>query len=477
MQILKASIFVGFLALAFAGCATRKYQPAPISLPETAAEFEGRTLDDPRFQEFLKRSLGRDVESWPPKAWDPAMLTLAALYYHPDMAVARGGIKVAEAGVITAGARPNPSIRVAPGVTDSPEAPWLFAISPTFTFETAGKRGYRIQTAGRLVDVARWQLAETAWRVRARLRVALLDFLLARESLDFLRQEEQVRTEMAKLLERRFEVGEIPRPDLDTAQIELSNIRLAVRSAEGQLGQARAGLAAAIGVPESALDGLEFLWPGFEQPPSAAALSPELIRRTAVVNRLDLRRSLGEYAVAEANLRSEIVKQYPDVQLGPGYSFDDGANKFTVGVSLTLPLFSRNQGPIAEAEARRKQAEARLLGLQAQVIGESEKAFAAYSGALSEFDEASVGLQMQKQKERLARQSFQLGEIDNLTFTGIRLQTAVAARARWSAVGRAQAALGAMENAAQKPLATGWLVPGLPSSDHPQAAARKGERK
>jgi cobalt-zinc-cadmium efflux system outer membrane protein len=280
-----------------------------------------------------------------------------------------------------------------------------------------------------------------------------------------------------KLLERRFEVGEIPRPDLDAAQIELSNIRLAIRSAEGQLAQARAVLAAAIGLPGTALDGVEFLWPGFEQPPTVSALSPNAIQRTAVLNRLDLRRSLAEYAFAEASLQSEIAKQYPDLQLGPGYSFDDGANKFTVGVSLTIPAFNRNQGPIAEAEARRSQAEARFLGLQAQIIGEGEKALAAYTGALSELDEASVGLQMQCEKERLARQSFQLGEIDNLTFTGIRLQTVIAARARWNALAGTQSALGALENAAQKPLATAWLVPGLPSSDQPHPDALKGDRK
>jgi cobalt-zinc-cadmium efflux system outer membrane protein len=477
MKASNCLLFLCGIGLISTGCAVRRYRPAPISPQQAAVEYETRNLNNPGLRVSIEKNLGRQLESWPPKTWDPAMLTLAALYYHSDMAIARAGINVAEAGVITAGARPNPSIRIAPGVTDSPESPWLFSITPTFPIETAGKRGYRIQMAKRVTEVARLQLAETAWQIRARLRAALLDFLLAKENLILLRQEEQVRTEIVKLLERRFEVGEIPRPDLDTAQIELSDIRLAIRSAEGQLAQARATLAAAIGLPESALDGVEFLWPGFEQPPTVLGLPPDVIRRTAVVNRLDLRRSLAEYAFAEASLQSEIAKQYPDVQLGPGYSFDDGANKFTVGVSLTIPAFNRNQGPIAEAEARRSQAEARFLGLQAQIIGEGEKALAAYTGALSELDETSTGLKMQQEKERLARQSFDLGEIDNLTFLGIRLQTAIAARARWNAVARTQGALGALENAAQKPLATAWLVPGLPSSDQPHPDALKGDRK
>lgn len=477
MTILKASIFVCFLALALAGCATHKYRVAPISPPGAATKFEGRTLDDPAFRDFIQRNVGHDLEGWPPKTWDPPMLTLAALYYHSDMAVARAGVKVAEAGVITAGARPNPSISVVPGVSSSPESLWIFSITPSFPIETAGKRGYRIRAAERSTDVAWLQLAETAWGVRARLRTAFLDFLLARDDLDQLRSEEQVRTEVVSLLERRFELGDIPRPDLDTAQIDLSNIRIALRTGEGQVAQAHAALASAIGIPVSALDGPELVWPTFDQPPSKSSLSPDVIQRTAVLNRLDIQRSLLEYAVAEASLRLEIAKQYPDLQIGPGYDFDEGHNKFSLGLSLTLPIFNRNQGPIAEAEARRKQVEERFLALQAQAIGESQRALDGYTAALAELNEATTALKMQQEKERLVRKSFELGEEDKLTLTGIVLQSAIAARARVTALGHVQDALGALENAVQKPLEPAWLVPTLPTSDDPGVDLLKGEHK
>ena len=478
MKILRLSILVCIFAMAMAGCAFRKYRAAPISPSETATKFEGRTLDDPRFREFLKNNLGPHVESWPPKTWDPAMLTLAALYFHSDMAVARAGVKVAEAGVVTGAARPNPSIAVALGFTfDNAPSPWVFSITPTIPIETAGKRGYRIQAAERSTDVARLQLAETAWGVRARLRTALLDLLSARIDLDQLRSEEQVRTESAELIGRRFEFGDIPRPDLDTAQIDLSNIRLAIRTGEGRIAQARVALASGIGIPASVLDGVELVWPDFDQPPTVSSLSPDLIQRTAVQNRLDIRRSLAEYAVTEANLQLEIAKQYPDVQLGPGYNFDAGTNKYTLGVSVTLPLFNRNQGPIGEADARRKQAEERFLALQAQAIGDTQKALAGYRAALAELDEATVALKMQQEKERLVRKSFELGEADKLTLTGELLQTAIATRTRVTRLSHVQDALGALENTVQKPLVPSWLVPSLPSSDSPRVDLLKEEHK
>ena len=60
------------------------------------------------------------------------MLTLTAMYYHPDLDVARAEWQVAEAGKITAGQRPNPSISVPPGFIANPgeSNPWLFGVFP-----------------------------------------------------------------------------------------------------------------------------------------------------------------------------------------------------------------------------------------------------------------------------------------------------------------------------------------------------------
>lgn len=424
-------------------------------------------LDDPGLRTFMEQSLGHSLPAWPPKMWDPSMLTLAALYYHQDLALARAGFRVAEAKVVTARQRPNPSIAVAPGwAFNNPPSPWVLSVVPTVPVETAGKRGLRIQGAERSADVARMQLAEVAWQVRARLRLALANLLSVKRSVDLLRAEEQVRARLAELVQQRFDVGEIPRPDLDTALIELANARLAIHTAEGRSAQARIDLASAIGVTVSALENAELSWPGFEHPVPVGSDLAE-VQRAAVLNRLDIRRSLAEYAVSEDTLQLEIAKQYPDIDWQPGYNFDAGTNKYTIGVSLTLPVFNRNGGPIAEAEARRKEAEERFLALQAQVIGEAAKALAGYRSALAELAEASNSLKMAQAKEALAKRSFEHGESDRLSLTGSALQTLVAAQAQVSALGRAQVALGALENAVQKPLEPIWLVHGLPTSDQP----------
>jgi cobalt-zinc-cadmium efflux system outer membrane protein len=343
--------------------------------------------------------------------------------------------------------------------------------------ETAGKRGRRIEIAKRQVDVALWQLGEMGWQVRSRLRSALLNFFVTERRLGLLRDEEQLRTENVRLIEPRVEIGQLPSPELDSARIQLANVRVAIGAAQSALGRERAEVAASLGVPLLALEAIHFEWPTFRQPPPLESIDLAAVERTAVLNRLDLHRSLAEYAVADSTLRLELARQYPDLQLGPGYSLDEGANKFTLGLSLTLPIFNRNQGPIAEAEARRKQAGQRFLTVQFQVLSDVEKARAAYCGAISELKAADNALEVQRQTEQRAQRSFDFGESDRLALAGVRLQTAVAERARLDALEKAQTALGEMESAVQRPLEPTWDLPGLTSSTNTSLDLLKGGRQ
>ena len=473
MQSLKPAVFALLACLLLVGCATHHYRPAPISAPETASNFERRTLADPMLKQYLEKNLGHGIADWPIKTWDLGTLTLAAFYFNPSIEAARNHVATVEGSVVTAGARPNPTLSVSPGVP----SPYLFGVDLSFQVETAGKRGYRVQHAQNLSEAARFELAEAAWKVRNGVRSALLAYLLPERSLGLLRSEEQIREEQVKLLERRVAVGEIPRPDADLARIELSKTRLSVRVAEGRLRQGRAELAAAIGVPDAALEGIEFYWPDLDSPPSAESLTPQRIQRDAVLNRLDVRRRLVEYAASEADLRLEIAKQYPDFTIGPGYQFEERNNFLTVVSAVTLPIFNRNQGPIAEAEGRRKEAASRFLITQAQVIAESERALAPYRAALEELAEANDSLRkLQTVRERMTQQAVRVGEADRLVLNGVLLESSVVATARLGALGRAQVALGDLEDAVQRPLTGGDIVPLSPSSPALDAPGKESKR-
>jgi outer membrane protein, heavy metal efflux system len=313
--------------------------------------------------------------------------------------------------------------------------------------------------------------------VHSGVRRALLDHLLASRSLELFRSEEQIRTEQVRLLQERFVAGDIPRPELDLARIELSKAHLSISTAEGQVAETKAALAAAMGIPMAGLEGLDFAWSDLDSPPSTQSLSLQDVRRDAVLDRLDIRRALAQYAAAETDLQLEIAKQYPDVQIGPGYTFEEKNSFFTLGLAITLPLFNRNQGPIAEAEARRREAAATFLQKQALVIGDSERALATYSAALNELAEADQSLrQLQDTQLRMTQLAVAIGEEDRLTLNGMQLESAAVARARLDALGRAQVALGDLEDAVQRPLSPNDKFPLSPESPALSKAATESYR-
>src|SRR5229473_3526512 len=120
--------------LSLAGCAAQRYQAAPIVASATASRLESRNLADSRLQSFVEQNLGHSVSPWPPAIWDLQTLSLAALYFNPALDSARARIAGTEAALITAGARPNPSLSIAPGIP----TPYLLTLDFAIPLETAG---------------------------------------------------------------------------------------------------------------------------------------------------------------------------------------------------------------------------------------------------------------------------------------------------------------------------------------------------
>ena len=442
------------------GCAARRYQPAPIVAGTTASQFESRSLADAGLRSFEEKNLRQPALSWPPKTWDLQSLSIAALYFNPALDLARARLARADAAMVTAGSRPNPTLGISPGVP----SPYLLNLDFSFPIETAGKRGYRVQGAGNLDQAARLDVADAAWTVLSGVRLALLNYLLLSRNLELLRSEEQFRADQVNILDRILSAGEITRLDVDLVRIELSKIKVAIRAAEGQVAEAKAALAASLGIPVAGLQDAQFAWPDLDTPPSPESLSLAEIQREAVLNRLDVRRSLAQYAAAESDLQLEIAKQYPDINIGPGYTYEERNSFFTVGLSSAIPLFNRNQGPIAEAEARRKEAAVAFLQTQTQVVAKSERALAAYTAALREIAEAQSLYQLQEIQLQTVQQSIRAGADDRLSLDSVQIQLSVLARARLDAVGHAERALGDLEDAVQRPLDRTGVLPIQPES-------------
>lgn len=462
MKLTKLITVLMILTAALAGCAT--FQPKLISPDRTAMAFEARTLNSTALKKFLEFNLRHEIAPWPPKAWTFPMLTLAAFYYHPDLDLARAQWRAAEAAIITAGGRPNPSVGFIPEFNanaGSGVSPWIF--TPTFDLpiETAGKRGYRIAEAKHLSETARLNIATAAWQVRSRLRTRLLDLYAATQKQTLLEKQQGDQEEIVKLLEQRLEAGEASQPDVTQARIALHQTNLGLRDAQKQSAVARVRVADALGVPVEALDQVALSFDVFAHVPPMTDFPRQNVQRQALLSRPDILGALAEYAASQSALQLEIAKQYPDIHLGPGYKWDQGDNKWSFGISLTLPVLNQNQGPIAEAEAKRKQEAARFAALQAGIVGEIDRSLAGYGAALRKLATADALLTEQKKQLQSVEELFKAGGADRVALGGARLELDAIELSRSDTLITSQQSLGQVEDSMQRPIEPGQIPANL----------------
>ncbi len=441
------------LVLILGGCAS--YQPRPLSPERSAAAFAARSLGDPGLRHFVETGLARRLDTWPPARWDFRALTLVAFHEHPDLDVGRARWATVQANQLTARQRPNPVVGFQPAYDTTTPPPWILGLAFDIPIETAGKRGYRIAEAKQLSEVARLSIATTAWQVRSRLRDELLAWRAAGQSSAVLQQQETSQAEVVRLLEGQVQLGAVSGFVLTQARLALRQTRLALQDAVQRREVTLARVASAVGLPVGALEGASFDLKELEVlPPDPSDADA---RRQALVNRADIRAALADYAAADAALRLEIARQYPDLRLGPGYQRDQTDNKWSLGLTLELPVFSRNRGPIAEAEARREEVAAAFGALQAGVLSQIEQALAGYRVARDKVDTARQLQGDSRRQEEASRQMLRVGEITPLELAQRQVELGAASLAVIDASAAAQQALGTLEGALQSPL-------GLPDS-------------
>lgn len=434
------------------------FKPKPLDASRAASGLQSRTLHDADVQAFIsEHALKMGVKG---SGWGLGRLTLAALWLHPDMAVARAELASAEAGQITAGERPNPVLSWSPAYNSSTTgiSPWILGFGLDVPIETAGKRHWRKEEAARKAEASRLRLADTAWQVRGRVRRALVALQSAGENIVLLEAQEKLQSETARLLNLQREGGESSSFQATQARISLTQSQLALHDARRRSAVARAQLAEALGVPVTAIGGVKL---DFSELTASRTVSVAKAKRSALANRADILAALADYAAVDSSLRVEIAKQYPDLRLSPGYTLDQTENKWALGVSLELP-FNRNRGRIAGAEAARNLSAAKFMQVQAKVLGDIERLHAEWSGARSKAEAAARLLEEQRGQVSATERMKQAGEIGALELVQRQLEANTSALLLQDAETREREALGDLEDALQVPAGLPVALPRQP---------------
>lgn len=447
------------LLLVVTGCV--QYQPKPLDPARTATEFDQRSLSNAALKAFLEHTSGRPCDAWPMKAWDLDHIVLVALFFHPDLELLRAQQGTAESGVLNAAGRPNPVITLAPGISQNPTAgvsPWFPLTSLDLPIETAGKRARRIDAAKLTAEGARLRVIAAAWTARGRVRDALIERAASVRRSRLLEVQLTLQREAIARFEQRRLAGAV-------AANEQTPIRLALAKTESEAAEARrlaavadARLAEALGLPLRALSGIIVDWDLPAEPQEHKELSSDAARSQALQGRADILAALADYAATEAALRLEIARQYPDIHLNPGYQFDQGEHKWSVGLSVELPLLNRNQGPIAEAESRRAESAARFLALQAKVVSEIDTALTSLNATIEQCRHQDTLQTLIRQRVASLEAQVKAGAADQSELIDARIEAALGDLSILDAVSKAEQALAQLELAVQQPLGA-WPPP------------------
>lgn len=438
--------------IALAGCA--RFESRPLAPAETAARFEQRTLDNPALKSFLETNLQRELSNWPLHTWDFDQLTLAAFYYQPSLEVARAQWRVSQAEIKTAGGRPNPTLTGGPGYNFSAASgvtPWMPFGSLDIPIETAGKRGHRIARAEHLSEAARLNIAAAAWQVRSNVRTSLLELVAAQRREELLLAQTSLQQTVVKSVEQRQQAGAISGAELGVIRIASAKTQTELADAQRQRAEARARLAEAVGVPLAALNGVELKFE-LSHFPATEELASTAVRRQALQSRADILSALAEYAASQSALQLEVAKQYPDVHLSPGYQWDQGENKWQLGLTVELPVLNRNQGPIAEAVARRAESAARFEVVQARTIAEIDRAMAVLNASQSSLKATEALAAAQHGQRESVNAQVKAGALERMDLLIAEVEAGATALAELDAQVKLQQAIGALEDAVQRPL-------------------------
>jgi outer membrane protein, heavy metal efflux system len=331
-----------------------------------------------------------------------------------DLQAARAQRAVALAGVRIAGQRPNPTAFVSV-LRDTPHES-LFFDQP---IEIGGRRGKRIELAKRESALTESSITASERQLRREVRVAYFNLAFARRVTAQKVDAAKLAARLQEIAQARFESGDIAQLEVTQADLELSRANADAQVAKREEDIALSGLNVLLNAPASTPWDLASNLDGLPQPLSLEALVSRAADSNAEITRL-----LEETKVEESRTGLLKAQRIPNLGVEFGVDFNSpGPGGFHQGgrgqISMELPLFTRNQGEIAQSAAKLRALEQETAAKRRAVAGQVESAYYKLNAR-----EAEVNLYKQtlvpatKRLEELAEESYKSGKANILTVLG-----------------------------------------------------------
>ncbi len=299
-------------------------------------------------------------------------------------------IPIAEARIIQARLRPNPSlvlglnyldvfnIKLNPNTNNG--GPSEFNGGIVYPWEWKGKRAGRIEVAEKTRAVVEADFLSTVRNLRFNTQSAFVDLLLSKLAYDLSVESQRSFDRIVSINKTRFETGDLARVEYIRSEVAALQFANQVRQAESRRRQARIRLQSLMG--RTSFD------PNFEV---VGELETKVIPQTldeilevALRERPEVEHSRRDLQRSSADLKYQLALRRPDLNITTVFNRQYGyAYASTLGVTLEapLPLFHRNQGEIERARKDYDQTALELRAIENEVRTEVQAAWEQYQAA------------------------------------------------------------------------------------------------
>ncbi len=267
---------------------------------------------------------------------------------NPDVAAARLNVRVAEAGIQTAGQLSNPIISASYGA-DAPT--WIGTID--VKLPVLGQRGTAVAAAERERDTARAEVATKELTVQAAVRRAYFALAAAQAQAQFAAEASKLSRDLEQMTTKKFETGTAPRLEVEQAAVTRRQAEQDQLDRETAASTAQVELGKLLGT-EGELLAEDALLPIPAAPPLA-----QLIGRAAQHPEVQGFRRQQDAALARAQRERAAIRPLPDVAVAfqggepPGAVHDPSQPAIGLRYTLAfeLPILSWNGGRVSAEEA------------------------------------------------------------------------------------------------------------------------------
>ncbi|MEQ8819893.1 MAG: TolC family protein [Sumerlaeia bacterium] len=381
------------------------------------ASYSRKPLLEDEFQQVLERRSpventivqGVSVDAYGPD--DGLTLEeaeLLALYLNPRLRSARRDAQVLSASARYANLWQDPEIGAdALRILEDVEESWIAGASLSFTIPISGRLSVakdQSKAEARAAIVEAWTEEQ---QVLLELRQTWAEWEAATETLSVNRSLYGDLQRLVELTNRREELGELIAAEAVAFRLAEARLRLAIEQIEAEKAQARLRVIDLLGL----LPGADVALVPDEAHAPASADGPDVVYQRSPQVLL----AAARYHAAEERLRLEVRKQYPDINLGPLYGYEEGMSRLGLGFSIPIPILNANRQGIAEADAAREAARAEWEQAVQEALSakaQAEAALAAAQQRVATLEETIVPLAAQQIDQ--ARQLAELGELNTL---------------------------------------------------------------